>query len=181
MKGRLFFLTTTLVLFCASLHAQRKVIKTEKGEYQKDSRLNKYLGSWEYRNDNDVFIVRLFAAKIEGPNGLTMDVIKGCYNFTQNKLEYNDILQNCDLKKNRLVGSIKHDAKDILNLIYWDDKKRQKGTAKINFLSNKQSRIKWSLGLYEGEKLQIITDESERIFFGTDFAVPTDVIMERID
>ncbi|WP_394973256.1 DUF6705 family protein [uncultured Croceitalea sp.] len=179
-----FMILLTITSFLQVIQAQKQIIKKNGKEYHRDARLNDYIGTWNWVDNNNIFkLVFVPRRVIAGDYG--MDIVKGYYSYTVNdSLITNTIstMEPDNPEEKNSFSYMEHRGENILMINFWDAEYGKYGTARMTFLNGgDKTKAKWTLGRYEREQLLFIPDVSTYVEPPEGFSVPTEMILEKVE
>jgi hypothetical protein len=147
------FIITLLVVLTISIKAQ---IFPHAGEYLTDNTLDKFVGTWSWKNGNDSISIKLIKIKTNTPGGYFRDVLKGVHLYKKNGIVVEDYFNLFSAISPTKGGSLRLAGKP-----YGTNPNKIRGglkdTAKHNwvelrleYVSTTPPQIIWHLEPYEG-------------------------------
>lgn len=174
-----------LFFFSSILFSQRIVLQTTEGVYYKDKRLNDYLGVWEFNDGDDVLKLKISPHKlIVGKGEIAMDIVLVTHLYVKDKdTIHNSIydFKGYHSRKQKISsGNLENDSKNVLLINFNDFTNKKRGTARVSFLNEDKTRIKWVLGKYEREQLDLgFTFDKPFIIPREGYSVPTEMLLTK--
>lgn len=182
MKTNIKLLLIALLISAIGF-SQKEVIKTNGKEYYTDSRLNDFIGIWQLNDSTKQFRIKLVPKRIDLEN-IYVDLLMGYYLYSiEGDLISNTIasMNPEDPNERKSSGNIENEYENILLIKFWDASFEKLGTARMSFLNEEKTRVKWKLGNYEREQVRIITADNSYREIPKGFSVPTEMILEKVD
>ena len=181
MKNSIIILLITFLIGFTSF-SQHKIVKINGKEYYKDSRLNNYIGEWKFINNESQFKIDFIPRRI-ATGKYIFDLLKGYYLFSKNDKEIANTILTMnpnDPNEKKSSAFMENDEDEILLIKFWDASFKKYGTARLTFLNPEKTKVKWVLGPYEREQINIITDVTTYKEPPEGYSVPKEMILEKV-
>ena len=159
--------------------------------YTRDSGIDKYVGTWEWKNGNDILQIVITKQKLlrvkkvnDNITNYYSDVAVGWHSYIKNGVSVESSMGKANTQytswgdaydNSTLMGGTTHTG--AFELFFKDITKNKYGSAKLEMLSGSTNEARWTLKP-ESHLVLVIPGKLEAPPKG--FSVPTDVIMKKI-
>lgn len=173
-----------LIFLVLNSACAQKVINTEKGKvYYTDSRLNNFLGVWEYSNEEETFRIELLPKRYKYSKKSYADLVWGYHLYIKN----GDTIQNSHplkkrMKRKREGHTLYGVMKDSITLraTFVDKSKDKNGTVFLTISQINPKKLKWELNEEQGEKINLILDDKPIKKIEKGFTVPLELELTKV-
>ena len=162
MKNQYFTLLLIGLLTGFNLYSQQIIddpdaIPSQKGDYIKDNRINEYIGTWEWKNENETLTIVIEKRKLKANLGTDFYVYKdmalGWYKYVKNGVIIDNNLEQQNIKLNTFNDAHEHASlfggsnKNDISFTFQDFKSNKKYRVIMKLSPNKQE-VSWIVYSY---------------------------------